>query len=348
MSSVIDYLLRLSTELEISGIEHISLANAASGQAYLNWLQKDYHGKMAYMANNKETRLSPQMEFKDMRSLIVVTQDYFPHPAGQDKVFPNLRVAHYAQGKDYHFWFKHKLDQLVTELKKIYPDQSFMTFTDAVPLLERDLAAQAGLGWFGKNTCLIHPKKGSLFFIGEILCSLPAPKTLPQPLPDFCGSCTACLDACPTQAFIEPRVMDARRCISYWNIESKDVPPVELRSQMQDWFFGCDICQTVCPWNIKLHKLHPDFAPPKPKQDKLIADELSQILRSSNKQLLKLVKGTPMDRAGGRGLKRNALIVIGNLRLKACQPEVLPLVNDPRLGELAQWTLSQFSSSDPC
>ncbi len=331
------------TDLGVEHFEHIPLKAATSGQAYSQWLDKKQQASMGYMADHQSIRLNPQHAFLEMQSVLVVTQDYFPHPKKADALFPSLRMAHYAQGEDYHFWFKEILQNLIRKLQAHFPNESFLAFTDAVPLLERDLAAQAALGWIGKNTCLIHPKKGSLFFIGEILTSLNAQET-PEPLHDFCGSCTACLDACPTNAFPEPRVLDANLCISYWNIESKKVPPPEIRDKIQDWFFGCDICQTVCPWNIKLHKLKPDFENKTHFGDSLVED-LKQILESSNKKLLKQVAHTPLSRAGGRGLKRNALIVVGNLRIKSLESSVTPYLEHPELGELAQWTLSQMKTT---
>ena len=327
----------------VSHFEHIPLQAALSGEAYIQWLAQEQQASMGYMAAHQDTRLNPQAAFPEMRSVIVITQDYFPHPKKEKALFPSLRMAHYAQGEDYHFWFKEILQNLIQKLQVEFPDESFLAFTDAVPLLERDLGAQAALGWIGKNTCLIHPKKGSLFFIGEILTSLPAQET-PEPLHDFCGSCTACMDACPTKAFPEPRVLDANLCISYWNIESKKVPPPEIRNKMQDWFFGCDICQTVCPWNIKLHKLNPDFENKTQWGDSMVED-LRQILESSNKKLLKQVAHTPLSRAGGRGLKRNALIVIGNLRIQALESSVTPFLQNKELGELAQWALAQMKTT---
>lgn len=318
----------------------IPLVHPVSYIHYQKWIEQQQHGDMKYMANHGDVRHDPAQHFTGMRSLIVFTQDYFPHPHKEPSHFANLKIAHYAQNTDYHKWFRASLNSCIEKLQERFPNESFLSFTDAVPLLERDHAMQAGLGWIGKNTCLIHPKKGSLFFIGEILTSL-ACDNQPDPLHDFCGKCTACMDHCPTQAIVEPRVLDATKCIAYWNIESRSVAPEPIREKMQDWFFGCDICQTVCPWNVKIHKLHPDFQ----KVDDPVGreQELRFILESSNKAILRKVIDTPLTRAGGRGLKRNALIVIGNLKLRSLRDSVEKYRDHQELGSLAQWTLEQLN-----
>lgn len=321
--------------------EVISLARPLTFDFFKSWLDKGYHADMQYLKKNENPIESPHSQFPSMKSVIVFTESYFPSPKHQEPLFKNLKVAHYARNKDYHFWFQDKLKSLIEKLQAEFPEESFQAFTDAVPLLERDLGAQAALGWVGKNTCLIHPKKGSLFFIGEILTSLSLTNT-PEKLHDFCGSCTACLDACPTDAFTEPRVLDANRCLAYWNIESKEIPPPDIREAMDDWFFGCDICQTVCPWNIKWHKHNDEFSHPQGEPNE-IENELRFILENSNKKLLQWVKETPLSRAGGRGLKRNALIVIGNKKLTNLKDIVATYTDNPRLGELAQWTLNRLS-----
>lgn len=326
----------------VSSFEMIPLNRPLSFTHYEQWLRDGHHGEMTYMSANQKVRENPSDHFPHMKSIIVFEQDYFKKSQNQDlPVFPGLKVARYARHTDYHFWFRDKLNQLIEKLKQNFPNESFMAFTDSVPLLERDYAAQAGLGWTGKNTCTIHPQKGSFFFIGEILTSLECSER-PTPLHDFCGSCTACMDHCPTDAFIEPRKLNATRCLSYWNIESKKTPPPEIRKKMQDWFFGCDICQEVCPWNIKIHKLGKKAQEKNSLKDQQA--DLHLILTSSNKKLLKIVKETPLSRAGARGLKRNALIVIGNLKLKNLKQEVTAYLDHPQLGELAQWTMVQLNS----
>ncbi|MNK82249.1 Epoxyqueuosine reductase [compost metagenome] len=245
---------------------------------------------------------------------------------------------------DYHFWFKDKMKSLCEQLNQQFPDEEFIPFTDSSPVLERDLARRAGLGWAGKNTCLIHPKKGSLFFIGEIYTSLKLIAEF-EPLPDFCGTCTRCIDICPTGALVEPKKLDARKCISYLTIESREVPPEELRSSIGDWFFGCDLCQTVCPWNQKIFKgqlsIEPKLSLETSQRDLLLAD-MRYILKSSGKQLARDFAGTPMDRAGSFGLKRNALVVVANQKLSELKEDVANLTTHEKLGSLAEWALQQL------
>lgn len=331
---------KILTELQTSSFEMIPLVHPLTFSHYQNWLSKGQHGQMKYMEAHSDVRENPDQHFKEMRSLIVFTQDYFPTPVEEKSLFPDLKIAHYARGTDYHKWFRKILNERIERLQEHFPNESFRSFTDAVPLLERDHGTQAGLGWVGKNTCLIHPKKGSLFFIGEILTSL-ACNNEPARLHDFCGKCTACIDECPTHAIVEPRVLDANKCIAYWNIESRDIAPEPLRSQMQGWFFGCDICQTVCPWNLKIHKLNPLYQAP--SEGTAMESDLRFILDNSNKEILRTVAETPLTRAGGRGLKRNALIVIGNLKISTLRDCVEKYRDHTELGELARWTLAQLN-----
>lgn len=300
---------------------------------------------MKYLEEHAAIKESPQIKWPRAQSALVFAMPYFPHPQGNIN-FPlkNARVSLYAQGMDYHFWFRERMQQLCTTLKEQFPEEEFLSFTDSSPILERDLAKRAGLGWVGKNTCLIHPKKGSLFFIGEIYTSLKM-NTEFEPLPDFCGTCTRCIDICPTQALIEPRKMDARKCISYLTIESRTLPPEDLREKIGDWFFGCDLCQTVCPWNQKIFKgkLSTEATLSRSEDETLnLIEDLRYILSSSGKKLEKDFWGTPLARAGSFGLKRNALIVAGNMKLQDLQKEIQNLLGHEKLGELAQWTLSKL------
>ncbi|WP_413581690.1 tRNA epoxyqueuosine(34) reductase QueG [Bdellovibrio sp. HCB288] len=314
---------------------------------YRSWIDEGLHGEMKYLADHAPIKENPQSKWSRAESALVFAMPYFPHPEKMDN-FPlkSARVSMYAQGIDYHFWFKERMQKLCVELGKAFPEEEFLAFTDSSPLLERDLAKKAALGWVGKNTCVIHPKKGSLFFIGEIVTSLKITTEI-EPLPDFCGTCTRCLDICPTGALIEPRKMDARKCISYLTIESRQIPEESLRSQIGDWFFGCDLCQTVCPWNQKVFKGQLSIEKSlslTSEHEKDLTTELRYILTSSGKKLSKDFFGTPLARAGSFGLKRNALIVAANRKLKELQPEVEALSEHEKLGELAQWTLGQLQS----
>ena len=321
---------------------------------YEQWISDQMYGSMTYLKDHLPLKKNPQLIQPELKSSLILTFAYFPAPHPLPHKIP-ARVALYAQNEDYHFWIKNRLTQAIDELLKTFPDETFLPFVDSGPILERDLAYRAGLGWFGKNTCLIHPKKGSLFFISEILTSLNTESLLNTSelgvTPDFCGKCTRCIDICPTQALESPRKLNANRCISFLTIESKTVPPVELRHQMNDWFFGCDLCQTVCPWNQKIIKSETDpfLLTSKFESSKTSSEQIEYfrtILSSSNKKIQKMTLGTPLFRSGGFGLKRNALIVIGNKEIKSLLSEVQNLKNDPKLGELATWCEQNLTVSE--
>ncbi len=347
---MINWESKLQDYCEKINASHAGLAKLEGPRTWLqyqSWLEKGFAGEMEYLKTHAEIKKDPSIWKPHLRSALVVAFPYIDHPEPHH-ILSSTRTALYAKGFDYHFWIKSKLQILIDELQVLYPNEKFETHTDSSPLLERDLAQRAGLGWFGKNTCLIHPQKGSLFLIGEILTSLEF-KLKTDPLPDFCGKCQKCLEVCPTQAITSPRILDATKCISYLTIESKKIPPEDLRNKMGDWFFGCDLCQTVCPWNQKVFKgrlqASPFLALNEFEEKKLI-EELRWILKSSHHQILKKVKGTPLHRAGAKGLKRNALVVIGNKKIKELAPEVQALTENSFLGELAFWTLQQLSPKE--
>lgn len=307
---------------------------------YESWLNKNFHADMSYLSQHAEIKKNPQLKYPLMRSALVFSAPYFPHPHPLNEnsnLTHGLRTSLYSQGEDYHHWFQSKMNLIISELQEIYPEESFLACTDSSPILERDLAYRAGLGWFGKNTCLIHPKKGSLFFIGEILTSLKLETTF-DPLPDFCGTCTRCIEVCPTSALDNNKNLNSNLCISYWNIESKGVPPEHLRSKMSDWFFGCDLCQTVCPWNQKNFKGQLSFQSAPLTNLEQTKETLREILTSSHKKLQKKFMGTAYSRTPAWGLKRNAIIVATNLKIKDLLPEILALQENEKLTELCLWS----------
>ncbi|WP_413613404.1 tRNA epoxyqueuosine(34) reductase QueG [Bdellovibrio sp. HCB-110] len=344
MKSLIDETLE---DLGFSHFGFTSLSKPLSFEFYKEWLNQGLHGDMKYLEDHAPIKEDPRSKWPRAQSALVFAIPYFPHPEKkQDFPLKQARVSLYAQGMDYHFWFKERMASLCKKLQELMPNEEFLPFTDSSPVLERDLAKRAGLGWVGKNTCLIHPKKGSLFFIGEIYTSLKL-QTEVAPLPDFCGTCTRCIDICPTGALLEPRKMDARKCISYLTIESRQVPPENLREKIGDWFFGCDLCQTVCPWNQKIFKgqlsIEQNLNLSKESEDLLIED-LRYILSASGKKIGRVFLGTPLARAGSFGLKRNALIVVANKKIKSLKEEVTALLEHDKLGELAAWTLDRLKS----
>ena len=343
-------LARIEEILRAEGFEHFGFAELVKPitiDVYEAWLAEGLQGEMDYLDRHLETKREPQRLMKRARSAIVLTLDYLPHPEPMAETglgrITNAKVAAYARGRDYHHFLSARMKRVCEALKSLYPEEDFAHFTDSGPVLERDLAQRAGLGWVGKNTCLIGKGRGSLFFIAEIYTSLALP-VAKITSPDHCGTCTRCLDACPTGALVSPRKLDARKCISYLTIESRETPPVELRPMMGDWLFGCDICQTVCPWNVKAH------GPEKLAANKASASDLESDLRylltSSNRGLENDFKGTALARSGGVGLKRNALVVAGNRKLSGLTPEIEALVGHPKLGELARWALAAVSASE--
>ncbi len=313
-----------------------------SMEFYDQWLALGYQGEMTYLERHRDLKASPSTWLPFARSAIVFALEYGPRKLHSRSDYVThkpvrLRTARYLEyapnNEDYHDTISEELEPVLQELRKQYPTAEFRLAIDAEPVLERDLAIRAGLGWVGKNTCVIDRQGGSLFFIAEILTSLETDDALIEPK-DFCGTCTRCLDACPTSAFLKPKVLDATKCISYWTIESKKVPPKELREKFGDWFFGCDICQTVCPWNVKAHGA--EAMNDRQSDPEAMIFELREILSASNRELQRKFAGTPLSRARGFGLKRNALIIAGNARLTALLPEIEALLYDEKLGPLAQ------------
>lgn len=331
-------------------ISATTLTKPMTIEFYKSWIENGQHGDMNYLKTHLPTKEDPTKLHQSLRSAITVGFHYFPAIRPYETKVP-ARTALYAQNEDYHFWLKEKLTISIAYLQEKYPQEHFFQYVDSGPVLERDLAYQAGLGWFGKNTCIIHSQKGSLFFLAEILTSLEVTEKLPLH-EDLCKNCTKCIDICPTGALSGDKQLNANKCISYLTIESKTVAPVELRSQIGDWFFGCDMCQTVCPWNQKkLNILRPDD---NKKSQQLITNltlekeqELENffrlILDSSNKKIQKMFYGTPMLRSGGFGLKRNVMVVIANRRMKNLKAFVEKYLEDAKLAELAQWTLEHLS-----
>lgn len=345
MPWTVDFVATVQQQLEAAGFDHYgftALEKPLSMDFYRAWIAAGHHGTMDYLAEHLEMKAEPKTLAPRALGAIAIAKPYFPHPyPGAPRKASSLRTALYAQGDDYHFKFKNELEKIAGFLREKYVGEEFLCFTDSGPILERDLAYRAGLGWVGKNTCLIHPEKGSLFFLGQILTSLPVVASA-EPVKDFCGSCDRCIRACPTGAIIEPRKLDATKCIAYWTIEAPGPAPEPLRAKVGDWFFGCDICQTVCPWNEKafgkdlLRSLSAEQSTP-------AIEDLRWVLSSSNKTLQKAFFRTPVYRARPRGLKRNALQITGNLKLKELRSEVERHLDDPHLSTIARWALAQLT-----
>jgi epoxyqueuosine reductase len=277
-----------------------------------------------------------------VRSVIMVAISYKPdEPPGEEKP-PGLtgKVARYARGEDYHDVLRGRLNRLLAWLQAEVPGYVGRGVVDTAPLLERDFARRAGLGWFGKNTMLLNRRVGSYLLLGALLVDLVL-RADPPHATNHCGTCTACLDACPTDAFAGPGLLDARRCISYLTIELKGPIPEELRRDMGDWVFGCDVCQEVCPWNRKAPLgVEPAFRP-RPGFEAL---DLIELLGLSESAFRQRFRGTALTRPKRRGLLRNAAIVLGNQGSPSALPALERALADPEplVREAARWAIEQI------
>jgi epoxyqueuosine reductase len=222
-----------------------------------SWLNKNQHGQMAYMENHFDKRLNPTLLVEDAKSVISLLLNYYP---SEEQNSDSYKISKYAYGQDYHFVIKEKLTELLSTIQTEIGEVSGRAFVDSAPVLDKAWAAKSGLGWIGKNSNLITQKTGSFYFIAELIVDLEL--EYDYATTDHCGTCTACIDACPTEAIVAPYVVDGSKCISYFTIELKDNLPQEMKGKFNDWMFGCDICQDVCPWNrfSKPHK-EPLFQP---------------------------------------------------------------------------------------
>ncbi len=296
----------LGLGFDLCGITTLGPAETAG--AFDDWLAQDFNGEMHYLRRGAELRADTTRPEPGMLSALVVALDY----GGKQADGP---VARYARGEDYHRVMWDRLEELLAWARtERGADLRGRAYVDTGPILERDLARKAGLGWFGKNTMLINPQRGSFFFLGALFldCLLEPDAPFAE---EHCGSCTRCLDACPTGAFVAPGVMDARRCISYLTIESRSEIPAEFHRAIGEHVYGCDICQDVCPWNVKFAREEGDAAlaaraPIAGRDAAALADWLLEIDEPSYRDAF---RGSAMKRAKLEGLKRNAAIVKGNL-----------------------------------
>jgi epoxyqueuosine reductase len=335
--------LALALGFDLAGI---AAADPGPDTAFLRaWLERGYAGEMHYLARRADARGDPGRVLPGARSVIALGFLYDPGapPPGPGA----LRVARYAGGDDYHDVLLDRVRALEAALPAL-ARQPLRTrgYVDTGPVLERVFAARAGLGWQGKNTCLIHPQLGSYLFLGVVLTDLALAPDAPEP--DHCGSCRACLDACPTAAFPEPYVLDATRCISYATIESRGAVPEPLRRGHGDWGFGCDVCQEVCPWNRRPRRERPPDPlglrarlAPRPEWRQ---PALAWVLSLDDAAWRAATRGTALRRARRRGLLRNALVAAGN----SGDASLAPLLrrhaegDDALLAEHARWALAQL------
>ena len=273
---------------------------AEEKEHYQNWLNSGKHGKMDYMERNIDKRFDPRLLYKNAKTILVVLLNYFPGETQKDPQAPI--VSKYAYGIDYHFVMKDKLRQLLQFIQEEVKPCNGRPFVDSAPVLERAWARRAGLGWIGKNSNLISLEHGSFFFIGELILDVELPYDQPKIVSDHCGNCTRCIDACPTNAIVDNRVIDARKCISYQTIELRGDLDENLKGQFENRIFGCDICQDVCPWNLKAEPHNEQNLKPAPELLELTCKEWYEMDKPVFNQLF---KKSAVKRTGFKGLKRN-------------------------------------------
>lgn len=267
-----------------------------------NWLKNQMNGQMSYMENNFDKRLDPTLLVDDAKSVVSLLLNYFPSETqNQD----SYKISKYAYGQDYHFVIKDKLKELLTSIQSTIGEVSGRAFVDSAPVLDKAWAAKSGLGWIGKNSNLITQKVGSFYFIAELIVDIEL--EYDHKTTDHCGSCAACIDACPTEAIVAPYIVDGSKCISYFTIELKENIPVEMKEKFNDWAFGCDICQDACPWN-KFSKAHnePLFNPiPTAIGTELLSMSKKDWIEITEETFKIVFKNSPLKRAKFEGLKRN-------------------------------------------
>lgn len=325
---------------DLAGIT--TLGPMETAPAFEGWIGQGRQGEMHYLARGAELRADSRRPEPGMRSALVVGLDY----GGR---LPSGPVARYARGEDYHRLMWDRLDALLTWVRAERGGEvRGRSYVDTGPVLERDLARRAGLGWFGKNAMLINPERGSFFFIGALFLELELIPDAPF-ASEHCGSCTRCLDECPTSAIIAPRVIDATLCISYLTIELKGAIPEPLRVAVGDRLYGCDICQDVCPWNVKFGRAlaEPAFAarPGLNATDQVQARQLArEWLAMDEAGYRQRFQGSAMTRAKRRGLARNAAVVLGNIGEGADRAALAQAAEDPEpvVAESARWALAQL------
>jgi epoxyqueuosine reductase len=275
------------------------------GDVLDDWLARGYAGTMRYLHRQARKRKAPSLIDERARRAVVVLDNYYTPDAEADRAPP--RIAKYARGRDYHLATAERLDQL-GEFLRAHGAGFVRSFADAGPVPERELAQRAGLGWIGKNTMLVRPGAGSFFFIGSVFTDLELAVDAPF-ASDHCGSCTRCLDACPTAAFVEPRVLDATRCISYLTIEYKGPIPDDLVPHLDGWVFGCDVCNDVCPWNQRFAATTeiPDFRP----ASEVYRLQQRELAAMSDEEFSERFRESALHRAGVGGLRRNLKAALG-------------------------------------
>ena len=328
----IDY-NRLAEQIKDWGLElgfqqvGITDTDLAKDEKYLlKWLDQSMHGEMDYMQQHGSKRSRPAELIPGTIRVISVRMDYMPENGEAPETILNdpqqAYVSRYATGRDYHKIIRNRLQKLAEKISKVTGEFGYRAFTDSAPVLEKAIARNSGLGWIGKHTNLINPKAGSWFFLGEIYTDLPLPVDKPF-ITDHCGSCTACIDICPTQAIVEPYKLDARRCISYLTIELHESIPDEFRKDIGNRIYGCDDCQLVCPWNkFSINTKEKDFT----IRNSLDSSTLIDLFSWTEEEFLKKMEGSAIRRIGYEAWLRNIAVALGNLLRDLLKKETIDKV----------------------
>ena len=283
------------------GFDHVGISNAdfleEEAPRLEKWLSNNMHGKMAYMERYFDKRLDPRLLVPGAKTVISLLLNYYPQVRQREDA---PKISTYAYGRDYHDVIKEKLKALLHFIRETIGDVNGRAFVDSAPVLDRVWAKKSGLGWIGKNGNLIHPKHGSFFFIAELILDLDLSPD--AAMKDYCGTCTKCLDACPTQAIVSPHIVDGSKCISYFTIELKEAIPQSEKNKFENWAFGCDVCQDVCPWNR--------FSSPAKEKDFIANDAIINNSKNDWEEMTedvfeKIFHSSPIQRTGFAGLKRN-------------------------------------------
>jgi epoxyqueuosine reductase len=338
---------------DLAGIAPVRQEDLPELNAFVEWVDAGCAGEMKYLESRTESgdlrRASAANAAPWVRSMVVCALNYSADkPYSVDAADPRRGwISRYAWGsKDYHDALLPRLRQVEAAIKQAAAERNLAietrSYVDTGPILERVYAKHAGIGWIGKNTCIIHQKLGSWLFLGVILTSLELPSATASP--DRCGSCTRCIDACPTQAIVAPGRLDARLCIAYLTIEKRGTIPEELRGEMGHHIFGCDICQDVCPWNNKAGNALPTSLPEFQPQEQLYHPDLRRLAEMDEETYRRTFRGSPVKRAKYSGLKRNVAVAMGNSGLQEFIPDLEKMASeaDPVVAEHAEWAIKKL------
>ena len=345
MSALVTQIKQAAREIgfEVAGIASVEPLQRDDA-AFHKWCEAGYAAGMDYMTRRPELHAHPRALVSRARSLITLAIDHYAEAPEFQHEARYGRVARYAWGLDYHDIVKPRLHALVSRIEELVGREIHaQCFVDAVPLLERAVAARAGLGFFGKNTNLIQPRGGSWFFLSEILLDLDLPADSHE-MKVSCGTCRRCIDACPTDAFVAPYQLDSNRCISYLTIENKSAIPREMRTALGEWVFGCDVCQDVCPFNRFAEETRwPEFKPQAGAGPRLDLIEVLSI--AADEEFRNRFRGTPLTRPKRRGLLRNAAVVAANVGATATVPALIERIEhdpEPLIRSHALWALARL------